>query len=194
MWIFSNVRCACSYLNTVTVWSDLLGFGVVLGLCQFMVPVSCYQVRQLFAAPHGVALDCVNACCMHMLDSVSLPVCHVYILLSERCFHSCFSSAPTPHDHPTVPEGLHLWSAGEHCHPLWGEGKASSQVRQSAPPIPLMLVHLSLPHTISIFHWLLFQLTVSSSWWSDAMLKILPESCRNQEQTDFSFTFTVLCG
>lgn len=70
-----------------------------------------------------VARCCNSVCC----DSVSLYV-------PELWFYSHFSSATTPHYNATVPQGLYLWSAGEHCHPLWGQGEASSQVRPSLLP------------------------------------------------------------
>lgn len=108
--------------------------------------VSSYQIPvwPVFATPDSVTLDCqvwLNACCMLLAypwfykPQCAMFTCHYVVL--EQCFYLCFSSAPTPHYNATVSKGLHLWSEGEHCHPLWGQGEASSQVRQS-----LLLCHI----------------------------------------------------
>lgn len=81
------------------------------------------------------------ACCLQMPDAV-IQRAAISLCVSKR-FFACVSSATTPHHNATVPEGLHLWSAGEHCHPLRGQGEASSQVRPSLIPSPLTLVYPS---------------------------------------------------
>lgn len=80
--------------------------------------------------PAHPLLECQSQCAVFTLHSV---------YVSELCFYSCFSSAPTPHHNTPVPKGLHLWSTGEHRHPLWSQGEAESQVRQSLLPLPLPL-------------------------------------------------------
>lgn len=101
----------------------------------------------------AVAFVCSSRCCYTWLASLAecllhvactpfilqAPVCEylhviVCVCVSEPCVCWCFSSAPTSHYNATVPKGLHLWSAGEHCHPLRGQGEASSQVRHSLLP------------------------------------------------------------
>lgn len=113
-------------------------------------PVSCYQIRYLlwllFTALDVVTLHCqvwLIACCMSLaLPSFPKPHCvNVYMIfcVSEPCI--CFSSAPTSHHNAAVPKGLHLWSAGEHCHPLRGQGEASSQVRHPSITLTSCMQH-----------------------------------------------------
>lgn len=114
--------CACSGHNTVPSLRFNCYFLLFFGSVRVVVSLQC------FPSPKIWLLFAQMLCCMSPAQLASRDP--VLICSSvTNAFRLCPSSASTSDHNPAIPQGLHLWPARTHHHPLRSQREPSAQVR-----------------------------------------------------------------